>query len=105
MKYVHDFAQTQRSDDLLLVEILEMPTPGGKKISEKAWKAVKATVLKTTGTEPLLRDARGWYERAYEWHVVSYATHAHARLNAKAAGNILFYISSIDPPSVRMTKV
>eukprot|EP00972_Heterocapsa_arctica_P107482 15832866-Heterocapsa_arctica.AAC.1 len=65
-----------------------MRTPGGKEISEQAWKALEATVIQTTGTDPRLRDARGWYECAYELRIVSYAMHAHARLNAKAAGRI-----------------
>ena len=30
--------------------------------------------------------------------------HAHARLNAKAAGRILFYIPAIDVPAARMTR-
>ena len=105
MEYVLDFVKMQRFDDPLLVEVLEaMRTPGGKEISEEAWKALEATVIQTTRTDPRLRDARGWYECAYEWRIVSYAMQAHARLNAKAAGKILFYIPSIDFPSARMTR-
>ena len=38
MEHVVDFVQMQRFDDPLLVEILHaMRTPGGKKVSEKAW--------------------------------------------------------------------
>ena len=66
-----------------------MWAPGGKTISEQAWEALKSTVIQTSGTDPRLRDARGWYESAYEWRIVCYAMHAHARLNAKAAGKIL----------------
>ena len=33
-----------------------------------------------------------------------YAMHTHARLNAKAACKVLFYIPSIDIPSARMTR-
>ena len=90
MAYVVHFEQMQRFDDPLLVEVLAaMRTPGGKKISEAAWKALQGTVLRSTAAETRLRDARGWYECAYEWRIVSYAMHAHARLNAKAAGVIL----------------
>jgi hypothetical protein len=43
-------------------------------------------------------------ECAYQWRIVSYAMHAHARLNAKAAGKVLFYVPSIDVPSARMSR-
>ncbi|MCP4006488.1 MAG: hypothetical protein GY725_20105, partial [bacterium] len=104
MEYVLDFVEMRRFDDPLLIEILEaMRTPGGKKISEKAWHALQATVIQTSGPDPRLRNARGWYECAYEWRIVSYAMHAHARLNANAAGQLLYYIPSIDVPCARMS--
>ena len=37
-----------------------------------------------------------------EWRIVSYAMHADARLNAKAAGKPLFYIPAVDSPACRM---
>ncbi|MCP4201171.1 MAG: AAA family ATPase, partial [bacterium] len=105
MDYVHDFVEMRRFDDPLLIEILTaMRTPGGKKISEEAWHALQATVIQTSTPDPRLRNARGWYECAYEWRIVSYAMHAHARLNANAAGQLLYYIPSIDLPSARMSK-
>jgi hypothetical protein len=63
-----------------------------------------ATEIKEGDTDTRLRDARNWYECAYEWRIVSYAMHAHARLNAKAAGRVLYYIPSIDIPAVRMNR-
>ena len=105
MAYVVHFEQMQRFDDPLPVEVLAaMRTPGGKKISEAAWKALQGTVLRSTAAETRLRDARGWYECAYEWRIVSYAMHAHARLNAKAVGVILYYIPAIDMPACRMAR-
>ena len=105
MEYVVDFVQMQRFDDPLLVEVLEaMRTPGGKKISEDAWRAITATEIKEGDTDTRLRDARNWYECAYEWRIVSYAMHAHARLNAKAAGRVLYYIPSIDIQAVGMSR-
>eukprot|EP00812_Abedinium_dasypus_P007843 NODE_1_length_8589_cov_4.556480.p1 GENE.NODE_1_length_8589_cov_4.556480~~NODE_1_length_8589_cov_4.556480.p1 ORF type:complete len:2586 (+),score=446.46 NODE_1_length_8589_cov_4.556480:571-8328(+) len=104
MEYVVDFTQMQRFTDPLLVEILEaMRTPGGKEISEAAWSALQATVIGLR--DPRLRDARGWYECAYEWRIVSYAMHAHARLNAKAAEKVLCNIPSVDNPAGRMSRV
>jgi hypothetical protein len=126
MEHVVDFVQMQRFDDPLLIEILHaMRTPGGKKVSEKAWQALVGTVLvagsatqpTTAATssgalqpandarpavDPKLLEARGWYECAYEWRIVSYAMHANARLNAKAAGKPLFYIPAVDSPASRM---
>ena len=51
-----------------------------------------------------LRDARGWYESAYEWRVVTYAMHVQARLDAQHANEVLFYIPAVDVPSVPLTK-
>ncbi len=66
---------------------------------------MQATVIRQgDGQDTRLRDARHWYECAYEWRIVSYAMHAHARLNAKAESQILYYIPSIDVPSVRLSK-
>ena len=81
-----------------------MRTPGGRKISEEAWQALQATAIRTAGVDARLKEARGWYECAYEWRIVSYAMHAHARLNAKAAGKILFYVPAIDAPAARIPK-
>ena len=55
-------------------------------------------------TDPRLLQARGWYESAYEWRIVSFAMHAHARLNARAAGKVLFYVPAIDQPTVQMSR-
>ena len=49
-------------------------------------------------------SADGGYECAYEWRIVSYAMHSHAKLNAKAGGKLLYYIPSIDIPTVRLNK-
>ena len=111
MEYVVDFVNMQRFHDPLLVHILEaMRTPGGQKISEEAWQALKATAIRpaaggasqpaaigAAGADARLKEARGWYECAYTMH-------AHARLNANAAGKILFYIPAIDAPSARIHK-
>ena len=110
MEHVVDFVQMQRFNDPLLVEVVEaMRTHGGKGISEEAWQAIASTEIKSSVSQPgeidvRLRDARHWYECAYERRIVSYAMHSHAKLNAKAEGKLLYYIPSIDMPSVRMSK-
>ena len=101
IEYAVGLVQMKRFDDPLLVEVLEaIHTPGGREISEDAWRAITATEIKEGGTGTRLRGTRNWYECVYEWHIVSYAMHAHARLNAKVAGRVLYYIPSIDIPAV-----
>ena len=96
IEYVVDFVQMQRFNDPLLLEVLEaMRTPGGKQISEEAWQAIASTEIKdSAASQPghmdvRLRDARHWYECAYEWRIASYAMHCHAKLNAKAESKLL----------------
>ena len=51
MKYVVDFVNMQRFDDPLLVEVLHaLRTPGGKKISDEAWRTIFIVKLETTVT-------------------------------------------------------
>ena len=111
IEHVVDFVQMQHFNDPLLLEVLEaMRTPGGKRISEEAWRAITSTEIQKSGAsqpgeiDVRLRDARHWYECAYEWRIVSYAMHSHAKLNAKADSKLLYYIPSIDIPTVRLSK-
>ena len=115
MEYVIDFVQTKRFKDKRQIQVLEaMRTPGGKKISEECWQAILSTEIKSsssasqptassasqpTACDQRLEKARHWYESAYEWRIVSYAMHAQARLNAKDANKILFYIPAVDKPA------
>ena len=78
IEHVVDFVQMQRFNDPLLLEVLEaMRTPGGKRISEEAWRAITSTEIQKSGAsqpgeiDVRLRDARHWYECAYEWRIVS----------------------------------
>ena len=48
-----------------------------------------------------LRDARNCYECADDWRKVSYAMHAHARLNAQAAGKVFYDVPAVDRPATR----
>ena len=120
MEYVVDFVQMQRFNDPLQVQVLEaMRTTGGKAISEASWQAIVKTCLDQNedqhaasrggASQPAawdrrLQEARGWYECAYEWRIVSYAMHANARLDAHAAGKILFYSPAVDTPSVLLSR-
>ena len=51
-----------------------------------------------------MRAARGWYESAYEWRIVSYAMHAQAKLDAHDAGQLLFYVPATDRPAARLAR-
>jgi len=117
IEYVVDFVNMQRFTDPLQVEVLEaMRTPGGKKITEAAWNAILKTEIKVQAdaskngaAQPVvaderLRAARGWYESAYEWRIVTYAMHAQARMDAHHANEVLFYIPAVDRPAVPLTK-
>ena len=120
MEYVVDFVQMQRFNDPLQVEVLEaMRTPGGKRISEASWKAIVKTRIASKAAknsdssdgaaqpaawDRRLREARGWYESAYEWRIVSYAMHANARLDASDAGKVLFYVPAVDNPAARLSR-
>ena len=61
---------------------------------KQLWNAICETQIKVN--DERLRDARRWYESAYEWRLVTYAAHAQARLDAHHANEILFYISAVD---------
>ena len=122
MEHVGDFVQMQRFTDPLLLEGLNaMRTPGGKRISEESWQALVGTQIQNTnsaaqpadtskpGAEPpqydqRLREARGWYESAYEWRIVSYAMHTQAKLDAHDAGQVLFYVPAVDRPAASLSK-
>ena len=129
MEYVVEFVQMQRFTDQRLLEVLNaMRTPGGKKISDESWQALVDTEIRSSSSaaqpagdsssssaaqpadngngaaeqlyyDPRLRAARGWYESAHEWRIVSYAMHTQAKLDAHDAGEVLFYIPAVDRPA------
>ena len=112
----------QRFADPLQLEVLNaMRTPGGKKISDESWQAiVKTEVVSSSDAgqaaasssqaaqqpqwDHRLRAARGWYEGAYEWRIVSYAMHAQAKLDAHDAAQLLFYVPAVDRPAAHLAK-
>ena len=112
IEHVVDFVQMQRFTDPLQVQVLEaMRTPGGKTISEESWNAIVATevgsngsALQPSGVDQRLRQARGWYESAYEWRIVSFAMQSQTRIDAHDAGRILFYIQAADRPAVQLCR-
>ena len=113
IEHVIDFVEMRRFDDERQVHVLEaMRTPGGKKIKEEAWQAIKDAELKMSGADahqlgapdPRLLQARGWYESAYEWRIVSLAMHTHAKLDARHHGKVLYYVPSVDTVLTQLTE-
>ena len=95
-----------------------LQTPGGKRISQESWQALVKTQIHSSSSaaqragtsnpgveyDQRLREARGWYESAYEWRIVSYAMHTQAKLDAHDAGQVLFYVPAVDRPAIRIRK-
>ena len=109
IEYVVEFVNMQRFIDPLQVEVLEaMRTPGGKRITDEAWRAIDNTQInpnnKLGSVDRRLQEARGWYESAYEWRIVTYAMHVQARMDAHHAKEVLYYIPAIDHPSAFLSK-
>ena len=109
IEYVVEFVNMQRFIDPLQVEVLEaMRTPGGKRITDEAWRAIENTQInpnnKLGSVDRRLQEARGWYESAYEWRIVTYAMHVQARMDAHHAKEVLYYIPAIDHPSAFLSK-
>ena len=112
IEHVVDFVAMQRFTDPILEEILySMRTPGGKTLSEEAWKALEQTQVnlpeggasgaaRSRTTNARLRDAcgNGWYESAYEWSIVSFAMQLQTRLGAKRQNKVLYYMKAVDRP-------
>jgi hypothetical protein len=98
VEHVFDFVDMKRFDDPLLLQLLQgMRIPGGKRLPEETWKAIEATSAVSQRTA-----CNDWYEAAYDWRTVSYAMQVKARLQAKQANKVLFYIQAIDKTSQRL---
>ena len=92
IEYVVDFVEMKRFNDPLQLQLLQdMRIPGGRRLSEETWTTIENTVQKSAPD-----DCCDWFEAAYEWRTVSYAMHAKARLQARRAKKVLFYIQAVD---------
>ena len=118
IEFVVEFKQTKRSDDPLLIEVLDcMREPGGQTLSDAAWAAILKTQVGDMGTgdtafdrasEPAapvdtrFGDALGWHHAAYEWSIVHFSMQAEARRSAQAANRPLFLVQAVDCPSMEV---
>ena len=66
---------------------------------DDTWKAILSTEYKAKRNADQLLACTQWHEIAYDWRTVSYAMHTKARLQAKQAGKVLFYVQAVDKVS------
>ena len=109
--YVIDFVEMKRFEDEKQLQLLKnMRVPGGRPVAEETWRAILATECKPKNVTARLLQCTDWYETAYDWRTVSFAMQTKARLQAKQAGQILFYIQAVDKvaqhvPSTEFLKI
>ena len=66
---------------------------------DETWSAILASEYKATKDAAQLLACSEWHEAAYDWRTVSFAMQTKARLRAKQAGKILYYIQAVDKVS------
>jgi hypothetical protein len=98
--YVIDFVEMKRFDDDRQLQLLQnMRVPGGRPVPDETWSAILASEYKATKDAAQLLACSEWHEAAYDWRTVSFAMQTKARLRAKQAGKILYYIQAVDKVS------
>ena len=98
--YVIDFVEMKRFEDDKQLQLLQnMRVPGGVPVPEDTWKAIVASQYKVSQDAAQLLACSKWHEAAYDWRAVSFAMQTKARLQAKQAGRILYYIQAVDRAS------
>ena len=70
---------------------------------EDTWKAIVASQYIAGQDAAQLLACTKWYEAAYDWRTVSFAMQAKARLQARQAQKILFFIQAVDRVSQHVT--
>ena len=71
---------------------------------EDTWKAIVASQYTPGKDAAQLLACSKWHEAAYDWRTVSFAMQTKARLQAKQAGRILYYIQAVDRVSQHVTE-
>jgi len=103
--YVIDFVEMKRFEDDKQLQLLQnMRVPGGVPVPEDTWKAIVASQYKAGKDAAQLLACSKWHEAAYDWRTVSFAMQTKARLQAKQAGRILYYIQAVDRVSQHVTE-
>ena len=103
--YVIDFVEMKRFEDDKQLQLLQnMRVPGGVPVPEDTWKAIVASQYTASQDAAQLLACSKWHEAAYDWRTVSFAMQTKARLQAKQAGRILYYIQAVDRVSQHVTE-
>ena len=68
------------------------------------WKAIVASQYTASQDAAQLLACSKWHEAAYDWRTVSFAMQTKARLQAKQAGRILYYIQAVDRVAQHLTE-
>ena len=103
--YVIDFVEMKRFEDDKQLQLLQnMRVPGGVPVPEDTWKAIVASQYTPGNDTAQLLACSKWHEAAYDWRTVSFAMQTKARLQAKQARRILYYIQAVDRVSQHVTE-
>ena len=71
---------------------------------EDTWKAIVASQYRASQGVAQLLACLKWHEAAYDWRTVSFSMQTKARLQAKQAGRILYYIQAVGRVSQHVTE-
>ena len=97
---IFQFNTSMRFTDDTLIQILEaMRTPGGKKLSDAQWQAVRRTerrAQESADASAERSDEANSYHVCYCWSAVTMAAFMLARVSARKSGQTLFYTQAID---------
>ena len=78
-----------------------MRTPGGARLADNEWNALKAT---TADQDTLRAEAaraeriEGYIHTCYLWSIVTLCAYTCAKQSARQAGRTLFYVQAVDVP-------
>eukprot|EP00435_Cladocopium_sp_Y103_P029143 s93_g7.t1 len=86
-EFVYEFTSAKRFQDEDLIQILQCMW-SGTKMSDQAWRALKATALKPQDRR--LDHASEYYERSYSWQIVSLAQQIRPKISAAKCKTLLF---------------
>ena len=115
-EYVFQFHTAKRFEDPVLIDILDvMRTPGGKRLPDSHWHALRNTEISAAQSDGRISAAQAdgsqnsrqvpgdWYHVCYVWSVTTMAMYMQARMSAKSTQRTLYYIQALDRPVTNLT--
>ena len=106
IEQVFELKTMMRFRDPVLRQILEkMRTPGGVRLTDSEWQALKQTnveaaTMDEASSQQLITKTRDWYHSCYLWSIVNLAAYTSAKLTARTTYHTLFYLQAVDTPKV-----